>query len=115
MDDFESFVKVFLLIPLFFFALQFLQKRKNMTLRILFFLKDNLKTTEEISEHLELQPFEVAPALEIMETMALTIVRVWRGPWDRAGNKQDPYAYSLTAIGKRSLEDPEFRRQLDRD
>ena len=115
MEDFESALRILVMVPLFFFLLHFFRKRKNMALRILLFLENDLKTKEEICEHLELQPFEVSPALEFLATVPHCINQVFRGPWDKEGNKQNPYPYTITKIGIRWIADLRLRKRIELD
>jgi hypothetical protein len=115
MEDLESALRILVIVPLSLFLLHFFRKRRNMTLRILLFLEKDLKTKEEICEHLELQPFEISSALEFLATVSHCIQRVFRGPWDKEGNKQNPYAYSITTIGIRCIANPNLLKKLEID
>lgn len=76
---------------------------------ILKFLEDTPKTFPEIVEHIQPEtPERVKKLLELLEQNFYCIQKNWRGPINyKTGEKQDPWVYGITIIGKRKLAPPD--------
>jgi len=79
--------------------------------KILATLGQDPKPFDELRKTLSENPHDLRSKLEFMENELGYIVRVWRGPWDKNGAKQDPWIYDLTPIGLRALNHPLCYRQ----